>query len=111
MRETIIDTTQRNQYHGLIANLVSLEYESSSILLTRECININIQNTYFSRHNDKCDVGNTGFVEGSGIRDVDPHSWAPVPYSPQLLSFQFQKVQFEVTSFALVELYVPRQTV
>ena len=72
---------------------------------------INRQDTYFSRHNDKCDVGNTGFVEGSGIRDVDPHSWAPVPHSPQLLSFQFQKIQLEVTSLALIELNVTRQTV
>lgn len=74
-------------------------------------MSINRQNTYLSCHNDKCDVGNTGFVEGSGIRDVDPYSWAPVPHCPQLLSFQFQEVQLEITSFALVELYVPRQTV
>jgi hypothetical protein len=74
-------------------------------------MNIKRQNTYFSRHNDKCDVGNTGFVEGCGIRDVDPDSWAPVPHCPKLLSFQFQKVQFEVTSLALIELYVSRQSV
>ena len=79
--------------------------------LARYNINIKGQNTYFSRHNDKCDVGSTGFVEGSGIRDVDPHGWAPVPHCPQLLSFQFEKVQLEVTPLALIELYVACQTV
>jgi hypothetical protein len=83
--------------------------EEKSFLTYR--INSKEQNTYFSCHYDECDVGNTGLIEGSGIRNVYSRGWTPLPHFPEFFLLQLQKVQFEVASLPLAELYVTSESV
>lgn len=66
---------------------------------------------YLPSHDDQSDVGRGGLIECGTVRDVDTPRWCPFTNFPQLFSFQFEQIQFEIAALSFVKLYPASQSI